>query len=71
MLAVKKEIKILVKTKQAGNSNNFFRNLRRLLTRQKSQDFCRIDKSLTTSSYLFTYLENVLCSLNRPHLKQL
>jgi hypothetical protein len=24
MLAVKKEIKILVKTKQAGNSNNFF-----------------------------------------------
>jgi hypothetical protein len=45
-LAVKQEMKIFVKTKRAGNDSQIFPNWSLLLNRQKSQDFCWIDKSL-------------------------
>jgi hypothetical protein len=60
-LVVRQEIKILVKTKQAGNSSQMFPNWRLSPNSGNSLDFCPKVENLKTLSYL----DNVLCSMNR------
>jgi cellulose synthase/poly-beta-1,6-N-acetylglucosamine synthase-like glycosyltransferase len=62
-MVVRQEINILVKTKQAGNYPQIFPNWRLLLNNY----FCLIVENLKT---LF-YLDNVLCSMNRPLVMQI
>jgi hypothetical protein len=63
-LVVRQEIKIFVTTKQARNSPQIFPNWRLSPNSGKSWDFCPIVESLKALSYL----DNVLCSMNRPHV---